>query len=120
MTEFTDVIVHNLLTAFNVTIGGAVTLTGPSAPGGMTSTTSLTATVFNDKDPAIFVQQLGQGPILSAHCLQNDIEAHFGGKDPDFSQCAGVYAQSNNQGIIGATTTSGEFSTGVYGYSRTG
>jgi hypothetical protein len=42
------------------------------------------------------------------------------GRDPTFKERAGVYGESDKQGITGVTSTDLEFSTGVFGFSKNG
>src|SRR5262245_28492201 len=71
------------------------------------------AGVFSDTAPAIHISQIGQGPMLVAEQVQFGGRAQLGGTDPVFHQHAGVYGQSDQQGVIGLTTQ--DSGTGVYG-----
>jgi hypothetical protein len=42
------------------------------------------------------------------------------GRDPVFNELAGVYGESEKQGVTGVTSTDAEFSTGVFGFSKHG
>ena len=42
------------------------------------------------------------------------------GRDPTFNERAGVYGESEKQGVTGVTSTDAEFSTGVFGFSKNG
>jgi len=44
----------------------------------------------------------------------------LGGEDPVFREHAGVYGESDKQGVTGVTTTDFPFSTGVFGFSQNG
>ena len=44
----------------------------------------------------------------------------LGGEDPVFREHAGVYGESDKQGVTGVTTTDFPFSTGVFGFSKNG
>jgi len=44
----------------------------------------------------------------------------IGGRDPVFSETAGIYGESPKQGITGVTSGNGPLATGVFGFSRHG